>query len=72
MRTLARWTLLAFFACAAVWCWMVAVQSASFSAGPASPPMLEIYRERALLMMPAALCLFSIGILFFIVLKPRT
>ena len=71
MRALARWTLPVFFTCAAVWCWMAAVQSASFSAGPASPLMVEIYKERALLMMPAALSLFSIGVLFFIVLRPK-
>jgi hypothetical protein len=71
MRSLARWTLLAFFTCAAVYCWMAWMQSASHSAGPGSPARTEAYRERVLVFAPVSLCLFSIGVLFFIVLKPE-
>jgi hypothetical protein len=71
MRALVRWTLLIFFTFSAVYCWMAVVQSASFSAGPASPTMVAIYKERVLLIGPSVLSLFAIGILFFIVLKPK-
>jgi hypothetical protein len=46
------------------------LQSASYSV-PAPPLMSEIYKTRAMLAWPIALLFFSVGVLFFICLKPK-
>jgi hypothetical protein len=68
MRDTIRWVLLIFFVGYGIYCSQWAFQSASFSV-PAEPFMSEIYKTRAMLLLPEAVLLLSVGVLFFICLK---
>jgi hypothetical protein len=67
---IARYALLLFFVVSGVYFWLVMLQSASFSAFRAEPLMSEIYATRALFGLPIALLMLSVGVLFFICLRP--
>jgi hypothetical protein len=68
---IARYALLLFFVVIGVYFWLVMLRSASFSV-PAEPLMSEIYKTRAIVGLPIALLLCSVGVLFFICLRPGT
>jgi hypothetical protein len=63
----ARWILLALFCGLGLYSLLAAYQSASFSV-VASPMMAEVYKTRAVLLLPISILLFAIGILLFILL----
>ena len=66
----ARCVLAVLFFAGGVYFLLAMFQSASYSV-PAPPLMSEIYKTRAMLAWPTALLLFSVGVLFFICLKPK-
>ena len=65
----ARCALAVLFFAGGVYFLLAMFQSAS--SVPAPPLMSEIYKTRAMLAWPTALLLFSVGVLFFICLKPK-
>jgi hypothetical protein len=69
MKTiLLRWGILISFVAMGTYCLLGSIQSASFSV-PADPLLSEIYKTRAILLLPVAILMFSSGVLFFINLK---
>jgi hypothetical protein len=66
----ARYALLIFFFASGVYFWLAMLQSTSFSV-PAEPLMSETYKARAMFAGTIALLFFSVGVLFFICLRPR-
>jgi hypothetical protein len=65
-----RYGLAILFFAGGVYLLFAMLQSASYSV-PAPPVMSEIYKTRAMLAWPIALLFFSVGVLFFICLRPR-
>ena len=70
MREIARWIALVLFSLLGLYFLMWAYQSASYSV-PAEPFMAEIYKTRAILLLPMSILHFAVGILFFVSLKPK-
>jgi polyferredoxin len=66
----ARYVLAILFFVGGLYFLLAMLQSASYSV-PAPPLMSEIYKTRAMLAWPIALLFFSVGVLFFIGLKPN-
>jgi hypothetical protein len=67
MRKAGRYGLLILFVLAALYCLMAVYQNADFSVA-APPAMAEIYKTRAMLLLPLSGLFLSVGILFFLVL----
>ena len=65
-----RWGLLSAFAAAGVYLLMWSFQSASYSV-PAESWQSEIYKVKALLLLPLGVLYVAVGALFFICLKLR-
>jgi hypothetical protein len=63
-----RWTLLIVFWLVGATCLSWAFQSADFSV-PADPFMSEIYKTKAVLLLPISLLFFAVGVLFFICVR---
>ena len=63
-----RWTLLIVFCLAGAIGLSWAFQDADFSV-PADPFMSEIYKTKAVLLLPISLLFFAVGILFFICVR---
>jgi len=70
VRNLARWVLLLCFVGWGVYMLIWAFQSASFSVH-ADPILSEIYKTRALLLLPLSVLSMAVGALFFVCLRPQ-
>jgi len=65
-----KWSLLIIFAISGFYFMAWSFQSASYSV-PESPIMSEIYKTRAMILLPVSLLFIAQGILFFIIFNKR-